>query len=373
MDDVRYWVAFNCVQGIGPVRVRALLDHFGSLDTAWHAEPVEWARAGLDRRALAQLGAARARLDLDAEMDRLGRLGVRTITWQEAVYPERLRQINASPPVLYIKGELKPDDEWAVAVVGSRSPTSDGKEITRQLVTDMARAGVTVVSGLARGIDGQAHQAALDAGGRTLAVLACGLDTVYPPEHRALAQRIAEQGALISDYPLGTRPDRVNFVPRNRIISGLSRGVLVVEGRPGSGSLWTAKLALEQGREVFAVPGNILRKTSHVPNQLIRDGAKAVLEANDILEELNLTRITEHAEARAALPQNEDEARLLQIMSSEPRHVDEISRLTELPIAQVTSTLALMELKGLVRQTGGMRYSAVREGPARYTVRYTLD
>ena len=373
MDDVRYWVAFNCVQGIGPVRVRALLDYFGSLEAAWHADLTKLAQAGLDRRALTQLGATRASLDLDAQMDRLSRLGVRTITWEDTDYPERLRQINASPPVLYVKGELKLDDEWAVAVVGTRSPTSDGKEITRRLVTDMAQAGVTIVSGLARGIDGQAHQAALDAGGRTLAVLACGLDTVYPPEHRALAQRIAAQGALLSDYPPGTRPDRGNFVPRNRIISGLSRGVLVVEGRPGSGSLWTAKLALEQGREVFAVPGNILRKTSHVPNQLIRDGATAVLDANDILEELNLTRITEHAEARAVLPENEDEARLLQVMSSEPHHVDEICRLTGLPIAQVTSTLALMELKGLVRQTGGMRYSALREQPARYTVRYTLD
>jgi DNA processing protein len=233
---------------------------------------------------------------------------------------------------------------------------------------DLARSGVTVVSGLARGIDGIAHQAALDAGGRTIAVTACGLDQVYPPEHRRLAQAIAESGALISDYPLGTRPEARNFPPRNRIISGLSLGTVVVEAGHKSGALITAEFALEQGREVFAVPGNIVSRNSVGCNRLIRDGARMVLSAQDILEELNLTMIEHQAEARAFLPADPTEAQLLSLVSDNPTHVDELCRVSKLPVHEVSSTLAMMELKGMVRQVGGMQYTLARESGVPYRI-----
>jgi DNA processing protein len=366
MTDVKYWVAFNIVQGIGPMRVQSLLEFFKDLEAAWKATPLELARAGLDRRSISSVTAARGKLDLDAEMGKIARLGVTVLTWDDESYPARLRQIHAAPPVLYLRGTVKPEDEWAVGVVGTRTPNHYGLEITRQLATDLARARVTVVSGLARGIDAAGHHAALEAGGRTLAVLGSGLDEIYPPENRRLAQRIVEQGALISEYPLGTRPEARNFPPRNRIISGLSLGVLVVQGTLRSGARITAEDALEQDREVFAVPGDVLSRNSELPNQLIQKGAKMVMKANDILEELNLTMVSQHAEARAALPQTNEEAALLRHLSTEPQHVDQVSRASGLPIQQVTSLLAMMELKGLVRQTGGMRYASVREETAPY-------
>jgi DNA processing protein len=208
---------------------------------------------------------------------------------------------------------------------------------------------MTIVSGLARGIDAAAHVSALDAGGRTLAVMGSGVDTIYPPEHAKLARMISEQGALISDYPPGTKPEATNFPARNRIISGLSLGVLFVEGDQVSGAMITCDFALEQDREVFAVPGNIFRRESRGPNKLIRESrAKLVTSVQDILEELNLTMIAEKQEARTIVPSNETEAVLLKYLSADPVHVDEIRQQSGLPIAQVTSTLALMELKGIV-------------------------
>jgi DNA processing protein len=245
-----------------------------------------------------------------------------------------------------------------VAVVGTRRASTYGREVTRRLVSVLAQSGVTIVSGLARGIDAVAHQTALEAGGRTIAVLGCGIDLVYPPEHRELARRIAAQGALVSEYPLGTQPEPGNFPPRNRIISGLSLGVVITEAGRDSGALITADYAAEQGRDVFAVPGSILSAGCAGTNRLIQDGAKPVLDAADILQELNLTMVAEQKEARQALPTTETEALILAHLSAEPVHVDDLTRAVGLPVAQVTSTLALMELKGMVRQVGGMKYVA---------------
>lgn len=368
MSDQRYWIGFNMVRGIGPTRLRALLDYFGDVERAWHAPSEELRRAGLDRRSLEHLLAGRAKYDLDQELERIAAVGARALTWESPDYPRLLREISDPPPVLYVKGTLTEQDAWAVAVVGTRRARAYGREVTRRLTAALARSGVTIVSGMARGIDAEAHSVALKAGGRTIAVLGCGIDRVYPPEHRKLAEEISTHGALISDYPLGTPPEGSNFPPRNRIISGLSLGVLVTEAGTRSGALITADFAAEQGRDVFAVPGSILTRDCAGTNALIRDGAHVVLGPEDILEELNLTMVAEQAEARQVLPADETEAALLNHLSAEPTHVDELQQQVDLPIAQVTSTLALMELKGLVRQVGGMKYVVAREPGVEYIV-----
>lgn len=364
----KYWVGFNLVKGIGPMKVRALLDFFGDLETAWHADAAVLQEIGLDRRALSNLKKARARLSLDEELEKLAQQDVSVLTWNDPDYPSRLLQIPDPPPVIYVRGQLLPEDEWAIAVVGTRRASAYGKTVTRRLVSDLAVNHVTIVSGLARGIDGEAHATALEMGGRTIAVLGCGLDLIYPPEHRKLAQETVQQGAMISEYPLSTRPEASNFPPRNRIISGLSLGVVVVEAGVKSGALITADYAADQGRDVFAVPGNLYTRCSAGTNRLIQDGAKLVTGAEDILEELNLMMITEQAQVRAVVPENETEALLIQHLSLEPVHVDEIALQTGQPIAKVTSNLALMELKGMVRQVGGMKYVLMHESSVEYRI-----
>jgi DNA processing protein len=361
MDPLAYWIGFNKVRGIGPARLRALLDYFGSIEQAWRAPADALAEIGLDRRSTANLVQARGELDLAAELEKTRKAGVEVLTWEDARYPERLRMINDPPPVLYVKGELRPTDDWAVALVGTRKATSYGREAVRALAGDLARAGVTVVSGLAKGIDTQAHRAAIEAGGRTLAVLGSGVDIIYPYENLKLAQDVSAHGALISEYALGAPPEASNFPPRNRIISGLSRGVIVVEAGEQSGALITADFAADQGRDVFAVPGSIFQRGSLGTNRLIRDGAAPVLSANDVLEALNLTSVAQHVEAQMLLPTDATEALLFEHVGEEATHVDEIGRAADLPIATVSSTLAVMELKGLVRSVGGMNYVRARE------------
>jgi DNA processing protein len=357
---LKYWVGFNIIQGIGPTRLRRLLNHFGDLEKAWRAPALDLAAAGLDRRAIEAVIASRPKINLEAEMEKIAARGVQVLTWDDEDYPKPLRSIASAPPVLYVLGKLLKQDEWAVAVVGTRHVTAYGREAAAELAGALARNRITIVSGMARGVDGIAHRAALDAGGRTIAVLGCGLDVVYPPEHARLAQAIAGQGALVSDYPLGAQPEARNFPPRNRIISGLSLGVLVVEGAEDSGSMITADYALEQGRDVFAVPGSIFASRSHGTNKLIQQGAKMVTSVEDILEELNLTQATQQMEVRNLIPDNPTEAAIMQQVSPEARHMDEIVRATGLPTADVSAALTMMELKGMVRQVGNMTYVLAR-------------
>lgn len=365
---LQYWIGFSRVPGIGPVRLRALLDHFGDVHRAWEASSATLQALGFDRRTLESFVTQRNRLDLAAELERVARLGVKVLTWDSPDYPSLLMNIPDPPPVLYVKGTLSRQDEWALAVVGTRRATVYGREATRTLVSGLAPSGVTIVSGLARGIDTHAHQIALDTGGRTIAVLGSGVDVIYPSQNEKLARRIVERGALVSEYPLGTKPEGGNFPRRNRIISGLSLGVLVIEGSKRSGAMITADYAAEQGREIFAVPGNILGRNSDGPNQLIQNGAKLVTRIGDVLEELNLTMVAEQAEAREIIPDNETEAVLLSHLSSEPIHVDELGRVAGLPINEIASTLTFMELKGKVRQVGGMNYVIAREAGVPYMV-----
>jgi DNA processing protein len=366
--DRRFWVGFNKVPGIGAARLRALVDYFGDLETAWNAPAQDLLQAGLDRRSTTNLLKVRSDLDLDGELERLEQARVRVMSWDDADYPPNLREVYNAPPVLYVRGRIEKRDEWAVAVVGTRRASMYGKEAARMLGAGLAHAGVTVVSGMAIGIDTVAHRACLDAGGRTIAVLGCGVDVVYPQRNARLAGEIMGRGALVSEYALGTRPDARNFPPRNRIISGLTLGTVVVEAGFASGARITADFAAEQGREVFAVPGSVFARASRGTNKLIQEGAKLVRNVADVLEELNLTMVSEQAQARAVIPENETEATLLVHLSGDPVHIDELRRVVQLPIAQVSSTLALMELKGMIRQVGGMNYVLAREQGIEYVI-----
>ncbi len=356
MDTLRYWVGFNLVQGIGPMRLRALLEAFGDVRSAWEAPESALRELGLPRRARNNLLRVRHQEDLDAHLKRMERAGAYALTWDSPDYPASLQQLPDAPPILFVRGEITPADEWAVALVGTRKATVYGREVAHRLGRDLAQNGVTVVSGLARGIDGIAHRAALDAGGRTIAVLGSGVDVIYPPEHRKLAEEIIQQGALVSNYPLGTRPEAGNFPPRNRIISGLSLGVVVIEAGLRSGALITADFAADYGRDVFAVPGSILSPASQGSNRLLRDGAAVVTEVQDILETLHLDQLTEKQLAREILPENATEAVLWDNLSAEPRHVDALARAVKLPVEMVNSTLVMMELKGMVRQIAPLQY-----------------
>lgn len=355
-SDARYWLGFNLISGVGPARFRRLLSYFGTAETAWRASPRELTAAGLDSRTLETLVSRRSRIDLDVEMERLVQAGVVLVTLEDDSYPPLLTHVTDAPPLLYVRGVVRPGDELAIAVVGTRRATVYGKQVCERLIGEVAGRGVTVVSGLARGIDAVAHRAALAAGGRTIAVVACGVDVVYPPDHRTLAAEIATNGAVLSEYPLGTPPEAGNFPARNRLISGMSRLTLVVEAGETSGALITANFALEQGRDVLAVPGSILAPGCVGTNRLIQQGAKLVQDAEDILSELDVVAVGRQLEFRAIAPVDPVERSLLDLLSGEPLHIDEIVRQANLPVASVSSALALLELKGMARQVGGMQY-----------------
>jgi DNA processing protein len=359
-------MALNRVNGIGAVRFQALIDHFGDAQTAWEAPPGQLRHVGLTDKVLEQFLQVRASLDIYALWDELVEQDIEIITWLDENYPRRLKQIDTPPPVLYTRGTLIEQDDWAVAVVGTRKKSAYGEQVAEELGRFLAHQRVTLVSGLARGIDSIAHKAALQAGGRSIAVLGSGVDVIYPPDNRKLAEEMIESGALISDYPPGTRPDGGNFPPRNRIISGLSLATVVVEAGHKSGALITAQFAIEQGREVFAVPGKIYAPGSQGPNRLIRDGAHPLTSIEDLIEALDLSMITEHQHARVVLPADATEASLYAVLKREPQHIDDLTRQTGLPPEKVSATLALMELKGMVRQVGGMQYVSLRETSADY-------
>ena len=367
MNDKRYWVGFTLIKGIGAVRLQALIHHFGDLESAWRADPADLAEAGLGAKVIERVIQAREKVELEKIWEQIARQGIKILTWEDEAYPARLKEIDQPPPVLYIRGEYLPEDVFAVALVGTRRVTPYGRQITEEIDGFLAANGMTVVSGLARGVDAIAHTAALKAGGRTVGILGSGVDKIYPPEHRALAEQMMERGAIISDYAPGTPPEASNFPPRNRIISGLSLAVVVVEAGETSGALITAEFAAEQGREVFAVPGSILAPQSKGTNKLIQQGALPLLNASDLMQALNLTRVGEQKAARKALPADAVEAQLLTVLSEQPVHVDELRNQTGLPIEKVSATLTLMELKGMVRQVGGMHYVSVREEQGDYS------
>ena len=361
--DLAYWIAFSRVVGIGPVRFKLLYTYFKEdMAVAWHSEAKALAQAGLDRKTIESFLQQRHTIDPPTELKRLEHLRVRITTWKDPTYPQLLKQIPHPPHILYTCGALSEEDNFALAIVGTRKITSYGQQVTEHFARELAANQVTIVSGLAQGIDTVAHQTALATGGRTIAVLASGLESIYPRANIPLARQIVDskRGALISEFPLGVKPEGGNFPARNRIISGLSLGVLVTEAPASSGALITARFAQEQGRDVFAVPGSIFAKSSGGTNRLIQDGAHPTLEIDDIIKALNLFLIPQKRELQAVLPENDEERSLLALLSHEPQHINELIQISQLPTTTVTSTLMMMELKGMIKQLENMQFVLAR-------------
>ncbi len=373
------WIALRRA-GLGSESFRGLIACFGSVAEAWEAPAGAAKAAGLRTQYVRGFEKARREFKPDRELELLEACGARTLTWEDEAYPSLLREIPQSPPVLFVRGSAGPQFEQALAVVGTRRVTPYGREVCEQFCAAVARTGVAIVSGLARGVDAIAHRMAVDEGAPTAAVLAGGIDGVYPRENAGLAERVLANGCIVSEYPPGvkTRPDY--FPRRNRIISGLARATLVVEAGMTSGALHTANHALEQNREVFAVPGSVFSRQSEGTNRLIRESAaKLVGSAEELCEELNLLSIGQQlalngepararAAAGAAAPEaspepvetSAEEGRVLHWLEQGPLHVDEVARLAELPVQAVTGALLTLELRGLVRQQEPLTYLRTR-------------
>jgi DNA processing protein len=353
-----YWFALKSVPQVGNVTFRRLLERFDTPERALKAAPEELAQvAGITAAAVASIRKHDYRAFAEKECLAVERAGVRIVTFLAADYPKVLLEISDLPPYLYVRGELR-NMEPAIAIVGSRRASNYGLLTTGRLAAALAGHGVTVASGMARGVDTAAHQGALGGGGRSVGVLGSGIDVVYPPENRRLFEEMAEHGALVSEFPMGTTPLAENFPRRNRIISGISRGVLVVEAAEKSGSLITAQYALEQGREVFAIPGNIHYSTSRGCNRLIKQGAKLVECVEDILEEFPSLRT--RREVEPALPEfglSPKEAAIYTLLAASPLHIDEIITKSALTVGDVSAILLRLELKGAVTQLSGKHFA----------------
>lgn len=355
-----YWFGLKSVPQVGNVTFLRLLAHFGSPEAALKAAPDELSRVkGITAAAATAIASHDYRDAARAECERLSRSGAGIIDILSKRYPRLLMEIADPPPYLYLMGELS-GSETAVAVVGSRRASQYGLGVATRLGRDLAAQGVTVVSGMARGIDTAAHWGAVKAGGRSIAVLGCGIDVVYPPENGALHRALADSGAIVSEFPMGTAPLSENFPRRNRIISALSRGVVVVEAGEASGSLITARFALEQGREVFAVPGNVNMSGSRGANALIKEGAKLVERVEDILEELSIEpRATGPLPKPPAFQLTPQEAELYALICQGALQIDEIIAQSALTAGEVSATLLRLEMKGAITQLPGKRFAVV--------------
>lgn len=356
-NELEALIALLQVPGIGSARVRALVSHFKSVHAVVEAPlPALCEVPGIDRTLASAIKESEAREFALRQIDRAQHRDCTLLTFWDDGYPALLKKTNDPPVLLYVKGRLQKIDQNAVAVVGTRSPTQYGKMATEKLVAEMVARGITIVSGLARGVDTTAHQTVVRNGGRTLAVLGSGLDVVYPAENHNLLEEITRAGAVISEFPLGTKPDAVNFPRRNRIISGLSLGVIVIEAGRESGALITANFALDQNREVFAVPGSIFSPKSAGPHQLLKEGAKLIQNADDVLEELNSQLelfSPQEIASPLALDLQGESRNVYDHISHEPSHIDALNRKLALPAAQLMSILLDLELRGIIKQLPG--------------------
>ena len=355
MQEREAWLAFSHVRGMGAVRFRKLLSYFGSLSLAWEAPENTLVAAGMTEKLILSLRESRKNFDPVKLQSLIDSKGIRVLTWQDESYPPYLLEIAQPPPVLYVLGELCEADNLAMAIVGTRHVTSYGKQLCHDTASYLAGHGITIVSGLARGVDAIAHKAALQIGGRTIAVLGSGVDVIYPPEHRNLAEAIIKSGAIISDYPPGTKPEGINFPPRNRIISGLSRGTIVIEAGERSGALITAKFAVEQGRDVFAVPGSVLSPMSRGTNALIGEGAIPMTNPATIVSHLGIEK-QKLPQKNEKLDLSPQERRVYEALGNETIHVDDLCARLDMPIEKLNATLTMMQLKGVIVQEAGQEY-----------------
>jgi len=358
MNNTERLLILNMVDDIGSVRTRALLKHFGSLEGIFEANEGELRKAEKIGSVLAGvLPQAIKEVNLKKEMKLINKYGIKIITFLDRDYPENLKNIYDPPVVLYVKGNIMPEDKLAVAIVGSRLASFYGLETAEKLGFELASHGVAIVSGLARGIDSSAHKGALKAKKRTIAVLGSGLADIYPEENMDLAERISESGAVISEFPMTMMPNKGNFPRRNRIISGLSLGVVCVEAAEKSGALITCDCALEQGREVFAVPGKVDSVTSKGTNRLIKQGAKLAQGVEDILEELNLGNLRScPAVSAEGNILDKNESLVYTLLSSDPKHVDDICQESGIGLNKIAGILLNLEIKKFVKQLPGKNF-----------------
>lgn len=362
-DELLWWLRLQSVRGVGPIKFNELIRALGDPQKVFNSDDSELAEIPkIDARIIQEIGRFRPVSGYaEEQLDKADKLGASILTIDDPEYPDNLKNFTDSPPLLYVRGTLKKSDRRAVAIVGSRNATTYGKNTSSGMARELASAGITVVSGMARGIDSAAHQGALAAGGRTIAVLGCGVDIVYPAENKKLRDSIMENGAVISEYPIGEKPLQAHFPNRNRIITGLSLGVLAVEAREDSGVFSTVRWAAEQGREVFAVPGPITSATSVGPNQLIKQGAKVVMNVMDILDELKLFGPARQ-KPKANPPKIDldgDESPVFESLTGDPRHIDSIAETIKKSSAETLRILFSLEMKGLVKQIPGKMF--VRE------------
>jgi DNA processing protein len=361
-EEVFYWLALSLISGVGSTLIQRLLDRFKTPEAVFHAPTKELLKIeGLGEKVAGEIRKGPLEKRVERELYLLKEVGGNIVTLKDDAYPKRLREIYDPPALLYVRGELKKEDELAVSIVGSRKTSPYGRWITEKIGQDLSRHGVTIVSGMARGIDSLAHWGAISGGGRTIAVLGCGVDVIYPSENRNLFTKIIDHGAVVSEFPMGSPPEGGHFPRRNRIISGLSIGVVVVQASERSGSLITAGYALEQGREVFAVPGNVGAEGSRGTNRLIKEGAKMVESSEDILEEI-LPQWRREGEATQEVKRperdlTEEERVLYELLAETPTHIDVIICESRLDPGRVSSLLLDLELKGLITQWPGKCFS----------------
>ncbi|MBI4685152.1 MAG: DNA-protecting protein DprA [Nitrospirae bacterium] len=358
MSDLKYWIALTEVPDIGPVTARKLLAVYKKPEDIFSASQKELRSVeGISARKAKNLKEYSGWESIERQIKKLENKGIRVVTLRSDDYPEAFREIEDTPLILYVKGNIERDDRYAVAVVGSRKLTPYGQFVAEKLSSELSSIGMTIVSGMARGIDTAAHKAAINSGGRSIAVLGSGIDVPYPPENKILMDKIANSGYVMSEFPPGTQPERENFPRRNRLISALSLGVLVVEATADSGSLITANYAMEQGKEVFAVPGNINSKNSEGTNTLIKNGAKLVQTMEDIIEELALVlRGFIKSKVKSKIVLSDEEKRVCDIMTPEPKHIDMLSRESGMPASKLLGILLHLELKGVVKQVEGKKF-----------------
>ncbi|MBI5023225.1 MAG: DNA-protecting protein DprA [Candidatus Magasanikbacteria bacterium] len=358
MEDTKYLVALSTFIKFGSKALFKLKRAFSNYEHAFKAGATELVKAGIDEKIACEFIETRAKINPEAEWEKIEKENIKIVTPEDASYPPLLKEIYDLPALLYIKGTL-PDggDKSPLAVIGSRKVSSYGRQAIEEIVSMLANQGLAIISGLALGADACAHATTLRVGGRTIAVLGSGVDQFCPhTNHRLAEQILANNGAVISEFPLGVLPLRQNFPIRNRVISGLSLGVLVVEAAVDSGSLITAKLALDQNREVFSIPGSIFSPLCAGTNNLLKMGAHVVTSAEDILDELNLERTEKLLENRLIKADSPEEAVILKIITREPQHIDSITQNTSLTASSVLSTITLMEMRGKVKNMGGMMY-----------------